>query len=241
MYRIAGVVMCLAISMAGAMPLRAAPSKEQAAKAKSGKVMAAPAKEKAASVVKVSKKPTSPVVTQYGINAQSSQASFEIDEVLRGSPFTVVGTTKDVTGTISVDMTTPEKSSVGIIKIDARTLKTDSPQRDGAIGRFILHSSDSGNQYIIFAAKKVSGLPKVISKAPMNLTLTGDLTISGKTKPATFEAKSVTITNGSMKGMAQAKIKRSDYGLFIPSIPFVADVPDEFTIKIDLTAAQVKK
>lgn len=182
--------------------------------------------------------PPAPVtVTQYTIASGSSEASFTISEVLRGSPFTVVGTTKDVTGDISIDTAHPEKSMIGTIKIDARTLHTDNSQRDGAVGRFILKSEQEANAFITFTPKTISGFPKEITAAKMKLTIVGDLTISGITHSTTFISDNVIVTKDAVTGTAQATIKRSDYNLNIPNIPFVANVPDEFTLKIIVNAA----
>ncbi len=174
---------------------------------------------------------------KYTIAPKSSQASFTIDEVIRGSPFTVVGTTADVTGDIVVDTLHPEKSHIGTITINAQTLHTDNPRRDGMIARAILHSTDSANQYIVFMPKSITGFPKTFSsKSPSNLTIDGDLTVSGITHSVTFHASNVVVSQGALMGVAQATLKRSDYHLVIPNIPFVANVPDTFMIKINLAA-----
>ena len=39
-----------------------------------------------------------------------------------------------------------------------------------------------------------------------------------------------------MTGTAETKIKRSDYNLVIPNIPFVASVDDEFAITVNIVA-----
>ncbi|GEM_PF-2018816 len=179
--------------------------------------------------------PTPAGATVYRISG-STRASFIIDEVLRGSPFTVVGSTPDVTGSIDLDKTNPEKSTISTIRINAQTLKTDDPKRDGAIKFLILHSNDSANQYITFEPKTISGLPKALSSTPLTITLQGDLTISGITKQEAFTAKNVIISDTGITGTATAKILRSDFKLTIPNIPFVASVPDEFSLSIDLSA-----
>jgi polyisoprenoid-binding protein YceI len=177
------------------------------------------------------------MVASYKI-AAGTKAEFNINEVLRGSPFTVVGTTSDVTGTVQVDTSNPENSVVGTIKINARTLKTDSTSRDSTIGRFILKSEDPANEFITFETKEISGLPsdaaaKVANGEEISFKVKGDLTIAGITKSTTFDAKFSLAKDGRVTGSAQAKIKRSDFKLVIPNIPFVANVPDEFLIKLN--------
>ncbi len=178
-----------------------------------------------------------PNIVRFAIDTSASESSFTIDEVLRGEPFTVVGTTHDVSGDVMVDFSDPSRSALGTIRIDARTLRTDNSNRDGAIKRFILHSEDAGKEFITFTPTKISGLPKAFAAGiPLNLTITGDLTISGITRSASFAASNVSISPDSIIGDARSTIKRSDYGLIIPSIPFVANVPDEFTIALRLKA-----
>jgi len=80
-------------------------------------------------------------------------------------------------------------------------------------------------------------LPKAFAAGiPLNLTLTGDLTIAGVTKMASFTTSNVLVSPDTIMGDVQATIKRSDYGLIIPNIPFVANVPDEFIIGLRIKA-----
>lgn len=176
-------------------------------------------------------------VATYKI-ASGTKAEFNIQEELRGSPFLVVGTTADVAGSVQVDAAKPEDSVIGTIKINARTFKTDSSNRDGAIGRFILKSEDAKNEFVTFSAKSISDVPadaaaKIAAGEQVSFKITGDLTITGITKTAVFDAKFAMAKDGKITGTAEAKIKRSDFKLVIPNIPFVANVPDEFLIKIN--------
>ena len=57
--------------------------------------------------------------TVYTIDTESSKASFTVDEVLRGAPFTVVGTTDQVAGQIAFDPTNPSAAQLGTITINA--------------------------------------------------------------------------------------------------------------------------
>jgi hypothetical protein len=169
----------------------------------------------------------------------NATATFTIDEVLRGQPLTVVGTTKDVTGSVYLNVGDFANSTIGEMRIDARTLRTDDTRRDGAIARFILKSNEDANQFITFKPTVIAGLPATLEAGrKLSLVITGDLMISGIVKTATFVADDVVVTDTEIKARAGASIKRSDYNLNIPSIPFVADVPDEFSVRIEFTAAK---
>jgi polyisoprenoid-binding protein YceI len=57
--------------------------------------------------------------TLYEIDSDASQASFVIDEVLNGSPKTVVGTTNQVAGQLALDPADPSAAQLGTIWITA--------------------------------------------------------------------------------------------------------------------------
>lgn len=175
----------------------------------------------------------------YSIDATRSKASFSIFEVLRGSDFTVVGTTNQIAGTVNVDMTDPSQSTAGEFKVNARTLQTDSKQRDGAINRMILKSETPGNEFITFMPTSVTGLPAngEIGKEYM-LTATGDLRIAGVTKPAIFAMKVMYNQNGELHGTATTTIRRADYNLTIPNIPFVANVGETLDVSVEFVAVR---
>ncbi|MES2225038.1 MAG: YceI family protein, partial [Patescibacteria group bacterium] len=170
---------------------------------------------------------TAPEQKLYRIDSANSKVQFSITEELRGKPFTAVGTTNQVAGDIIVGTTDGKASlTAGTITIDANTFKTDSAQRDGAITRFIIKTGTEGNQYITFKATSISALPAVIETGkPFSFTATGNLTLAGITKPATL-AVTATQTDSALTGTIKSTLKRSDYSLTIPNIPFVANVPD---------------
>lgn len=173
----------------------------------------------------------------YTVSAEKSSVGFTIDEVLRGSPFTVQGTTSAVAGTVSLSSTgSTTKLSLGTITIDARTFKTDSAQRDGAIARMILKSTEAGNETITFKASSDVTLPETPRDgSTYPVSIPGTLTISGTSRPATFTG-TLAKSGETLTAKVSAPMKRSDYGLVIPNIPFVANVPDAFAVAATITA-----
>jgi len=165
-----------------------------------------------------------------------SLARFSIYELLAGKDKTVIGTTPDIGGDIRVLGDTIE---IGQLSIDARTLQTDSDDRDRALARFILKSTDPANELIIFKPTLISGLPTTLPTGQeFSLSVTGDLTISGVTHQAVFATKA-TITSDGLTGTTEAKLKRSDYKLVIPNLSFIANVPDEFTVGATISAQKI--
>ncbi|MCB9151695.1 MAG: YceI family protein [Caldilineaceae bacterium] len=177
-------------------------------------------------------------VQVFTIDASQSTASFTLNEVLLGAPTTVVGTTSQVSGEISIDRADPTASTIGAIQIDASTLATDSDRRNGAIQRFILQTSNEANRYIVFTPTSIEGLPSTAAPGDtFTLQITGDLTISGVTKPATFVTEISVLSDNEISGSASTQILRSDYDLSIPSVPSVANVTDEVQLAFTFVAS----
>lgn len=176
---------------------------------------------------------TSEELKTFKIDQKDTKAEYTLGETLNGKPFQVVGTTSNVSGQISFDPKDADGKVTGEIKVDARTLKTDSSKRDGAVGRFVLKSETPENNYITFKPSEVSGIPadaKIGVK--YDFKITGDLYVAGITKSVTFNVTGEALSENSIEGVATASIKRSDYKLVIPNIPFVADVDDNVSLKI---------
>lgn len=162
----------------------------------------------------------------YEISKESSSASFTIDEDLEGKPFTVVGESSEIYGTVFVK---DSILSLGEVTIDARTFKTDSASRDGAVARFIVKTEE--NPYVTFSTNETL----TISDGSFSGSLSGNLTLAGKTNPVILTV-SGTYTEGIILANVSGELLRSDFGLVIPNIPFVANVPDEFLIEANIVA-----
>ena len=79
-----------------------------------------------------------------------SQATFTLQEDLRGARTTVVGATSEIGGNIMVNLTDPSASSIGTILINARTLETDNSFRNRALRSQILKSAQDAHEFIVF-------------------------------------------------------------------------------------------
>lgn len=171
------------------------------------------------------------------IIGEESQAQFSLNEVLAGKPTLVVGSTHQVAGDIQVSTENPAKITIGEIKIDARTLKTDNERRNASLNRLILKTDKSGNEYITFKANEVTGLPeKIQTGQEFSYKIKGDLTISGVTKPATFEATSTIGEDGSFTGSANTTVTYADFNVSVPSLPFLSNVDKTTKLSISIVA-----
>jgi polyisoprenoid-binding protein YceI len=225
------VLALLAMAVAACSVLRepAAPSGElEAAPAE----VASPAEEPAAKEAAVE---TSAGLTIYQIDPAASQVRFELDELLRGSPKTVVGTTDQVSGEIAVDLNDLSSVQVGEIRINARTLTTDNNFRNRALNNRILNTSNY--EFITFVSKAVNGLSDSVAVGDtIEFTIDGDLMIRDIIMPVTFSVTASPVSNMQLAGSATATIAREDFNLVIPSVPDVADVEEEVELYIDFVA-----
>ena len=164
--------------------------------------------------------------TTYTVIPEESSVTYTLGETLRGKPFTVVGTTKAVTGTLAMGESGPS----GEIKIDGLTFKTDSENRDRAVGRFILEVEKPENQFIVFKIDRVTGSTSAVEVG-------GWLTVHGITKPVVFTGTQEMIGEGMLVIKASATVKRADFNLVIPSISFVAGVDEDVQLDADIAFA----
>ncbi|HEY9481090.1 MAG TPA: YceI family protein [Candidatus Paceibacterota bacterium] len=176
---------------------------------------------------------TSPV---YLISQTGSLAEFRMNELLNGKPKLVIGTTTQIAGEISVD---DSGIKFGELRLDAKTLHTDNSNRNGAMQRLILRTGTEGNEFVLFNPSQGFAGPVALG-TPVSFDLSGDLTISGVTKPTTFHV-TMTVTDEKVTGMATTTIKRSDFGLTIPNIPFVASVDESFPVSVTIEADRIMR
>jgi polyisoprenoid-binding protein YceI len=171
----------------------------------------------------------------YEILQEESEARFVIDEVLRGSPKTVVGSTDQVAGQIAVDPTDLDPAEVGTILINARTFATDSEQRNRAIQNQILRTDQ--HEYITFAPKTLLSLPDDASVGQaVPLQVVGDLTIAGVTREVTFDATITPESEDRLAGSASTTIRYADFGLAIPQVPAVTGVSENVRLELEFVA-----
>jgi polyisoprenoid-binding protein YceI len=179
-------------------------------------------------------------VSTYTFVAGETIARFVVEEVLSGNPKTVVGETDAVTGTISLDWGAPTQAALGPIEVDLSGLDTDSGFRNRAIREAILQSDKEENRVATFTATEISGLPESVTPGTSyELTITGDLTIKGRTRQVTFEAVVTPVSVDRIEGAASLSVPYADFGVDIPFLPpQVASVEDIVRLEIDLVATR---
>ncbi|NNJ12026.1 YceI family protein [Chloroflexales bacterium ZM16-3] len=179
--------------------------------------------------------PAEATLTKFQIVQADSKASFTLDEVLKGEPKTVVGTTDQVAGELAVNPSDLSSAQVGVITVNARTFATDSSMRDRAIKNFILNTDSY--ELITFTPTGVTGLSgSGAPGTPYSFQIAGDLTIRDKTVPVVFEATVTPESASRLSGTATTTVNRADFGLEIPSVPSVANVSEQVKLEISFVA-----
>lgn len=171
----------------------------------------------------------------FEISQDSSEARFTIDEILNGSPKTVVGVTNQVAGQIAIDPTSPATAQVGTILINARDFTTDSGNRNNAIKNRILRTNEF--EFITFTPTSVTGVPENVAVGePVTFQVTGDLAMLETTRSVTFDVTLTPVSDGELNGTATATILYADWGIQIPQVPQVAGVDEDVILELVFTA-----
>ena len=171
----------------------------------------------------------------FEIQQSLSQATFTIDEIFRGVDTTVVGVTNQVAAQILLDFNDPAASQIGLVQINARTLLTNSENRNRAIRNQILDVDDY--EFISFEPSKLEGLPESIEIGGVyEIEIIGDLTIRNIVNEVTFVASINIESLTQISGEASTVIQRGDFELTIPRVPSVAGVSENVIIAINFVA-----
>lgn len=175
---------------------------------------------------------------EFSIVSEESQASFTLEEDLRGVRTTVIGTTNQVAGRVVVDLAMPSASSIGAILVNARTLETDNSFRNRALRSQILKSARDEFEFIVFEARELSGFSadSVGIGETISFDVTGDLTVAGETRSVTFAASVTLDSESQISGSATVNLLYADFGMTIPDVPSVANVTDDVDLRLDFVA-----
>ena len=175
---------------------------------------------------------------EFSIVAAESEASFTLEEDLRGVRTTVVGATTEVGGRILVDLADPSASTIGTILINARTLETDNSFRNRALRSQILRSAQDEHEFIVFQPGTLGNFSadSVAVGETISFEVTGDLTVVGVTRSVTFSAAVTLDSETQLSGSATVNLLHADFGLVIPDVPSVANVTDDVDLKLEFVA-----
>jgi len=174
--------------------------------------------------------------SRWAIDPAHSAAHFSVRHLMISN---VRGEFTKVTGTATIDLANPAKSTVEVT-IDANSINTREPQRDDH-----LRSADffdvANYPTLTFRSTRIE------SQGPEELKLIGDLTIHGVTKEVTFDVEGPTSAIkdpwGSLRAgiTAATKISRKDFGLAFNALTETGGVVVGDEVKITLEAELIQQ
>lgn len=177
----------------------------------------------------------------FRIVPDESSVRFTLSEELRGQPVTVVAQTNQVAGDIAVDFANPQAATLGMIRINVRTMRTDSDLRDRAIRGQILQSAQAAYEFAEFTPAALEGLPQSVTLGqPFSFDIVGDLKVRDISNTVRFTATVTPVSETRLEGSASTVVMRGDYNLVIPNVPSVANVSEEVSLFIDFVALAVE-
>ena len=178
------------------------------------------------------------VPLEFSIVAEESLASFTLEEDLRGVRTTVIGSTSELGGNVTVDIADPSASAIGTILVNARTLETDNSFRNRALRSQILKSAQDEFEFIVFEPRELSNFSadSVSVGETLSFDVSGDLTVVGVTRSVTFKAEVTLESETQISGSASVNLLYADFGLVIPDVPGVANVTDDVDLRIGFVA-----
>jgi polyisoprenoid-binding protein YceI len=196
---------------------------------------AAPAEEPTVTTEPTAEPAAAAAPALFEIVQAESEARFIIDEVLRGSPVTVVGVTDQVAGQIAIDPANPAATQLGEVRINARTLATDNDFRNRAIRNQILDTNTY--EFVTFQPTELVGLPDTVTVGqPFSFQVVGDLTVKDVTKSVTFDVTVTPVNETRIEGLATTTFPYRDFGVSIPEVPSVDLVADDVTLELAFVA-----
>jgi polyisoprenoid-binding protein YceI len=162
-----------------------------------------------------------------------SSASYRVTEQLAGIDFPneAVGTTTKVSGGLQI---LPDGSIAPGAKLTVSLLEMASDQgmRDGYLKNRTLETAKYPDA--VFVPKTVTGVPKMVpSTGQLGISLSGDLTIHGVTKPVTFKGiATIDARNSTVQGRAETTFTFADFSLTKPTLARLMSVDDKIKLEI---------
>lgn len=174
----------------------------------------------------------------FVIDEDASQVTFQIGEVLSGNEVNVVGQGKVTGGAVALNILENQIEGVqfvDLITIDAASFTTDSAGRDAAIKRFILKSDDY--PVITFLPTEVISPDFPITATSSEVfsgLIAGELTIRGVSRDVRLPTEIKISKNNEFIIKGIFVLRRDDFALTIPEVPFVASVEEEVVVEFHI-------
>jgi polyisoprenoid-binding protein YceI len=177
--------------------------------------------------------PSPAAETSHPVKAESSKATYTVEETFVGKQgvFKAVGTTSAFEGALDL------KAGVitgGTVKVDLRTLKSDSGQRDRTLqGRFL---ESEKYPYATFVITGMEG--GALQEGKMTqVTVKGKMTIHGTEKELAFKGEGG-LSGGLIKLNLQTNFNMTEFGITVPDLAGMLKAEDPVLLAIEVTAGK---
>jgi polyisoprenoid-binding protein YceI len=145
-----------------------------------------------------------------------------------------IGTTHSVTGSFQIRTGDAPLVAGMNIKVDLRTLQSDSERRDHFIQQNTLETDTY--PYATFVSVSTQDLPANYNDGQtVSFKLLGNLTLHGKTNAETFAVQGKVVGN-TITGTATSIIYMTDFGIQPPDLANIAIAQNKVTITVTFTA-----
>ncbi len=172
--------------------------------------------------------------TVYLVDPERSRATVEVDELLAGAQRTARLTTQGIAGSVAVDPSDAAGSQVGEIAVNVHQLRSDNALRDKAIRHDGLESHRYPEVRLRNAA--VEGLSGPVRDGrAQDLTIRGDLTAHGVTKPVVF-AGSARLAGDTLQAEVSTTLRMSDHDIGPISKIGLVRTGDDVRVQLRLVA-----
>lgn len=141
-----------------------------------------------------------------------SFAGYRVDEVLRGNHATVTGRTDQVDAQVTLD---GGSVTAATVTVDMASVHTDQPPRDLYFRSTALSTDEFPTATFTLTD------PATLTDGSAEVTLTGDLTIKGVTKPVTVDAQAGQTAADAVQVVGSIPMTFADFGVEAPSLGFV--------------------
>src|SRR5229473_4372928 len=180
--------------------------------------------------------PSTDLSTFQIVSAQTT-ASYSVHEdlIVQNKPNNdAVGTTHSVQGSFKIRTSTSPLVAAMNIKIDLRTLQSDSQRRDNFIQQNTLQTDTY--PYATFVSTSTQGLPASYTDGQtVHFQITGNLTMHGQTNKEVFNVQGKVLGN-TITGTATSTIYMTDFGIQPPNLANIAIAQNKVDITLTFTA-----
>jgi polyisoprenoid-binding protein YceI len=170
---------------------------------------------------------------RFVVASEGNEARYHVREQLASIAFPTdaVGKTEGVRGALTLGPDGRILRDSSRFVVDLTGLTSDRERRD----RFIQRNTLETDQYPTaeFVPASAQGLPTPFPESGRaEFQLTGDLTIHGVTRPATWQV-SAQFQGGDITGIASTRFTFADFGMTAPRVMVVLSVADTIGLEYD--------